>query len=231
MTPRVEQPARSPFSSIRMRWSALLVCACTLSASAQIDVRAVAARVDTHYNHLRSLSARFTETYSGMGQHRTEAGTVLLRKPGRMRWSYAGGKLFVLDGKYAISYTPGDPQAQRIPAKQMEDLRSPLRFLLGHTQLEKELDHIQSSPGPNGAVILSGTPHYEVSGGEQRLQRISVTVMPASGTITALGLEEIDGSTTQFTFSEQHENVPSTDADFKFDAPNGVVITNGLPPV
>ena len=75
-----------------------------------------------------------------------------------MRWAYADGKLFVLDGKYAVSYTPGDPQAQRVPAKQLDDMRSPLRFLLGHTRLEKELDGLQVSPGPNGTAVLAGTP-------------------------------------------------------------------------
>ena len=83
-----------------------------------------------------------------MGMDRSEEGTLLLKKPGRMRWSYAqpAGKVFVLDGKYAWFYTPGDAQAQRIPAKKLDDLRSPLRFLLGHTELAKELDNIAVKP-------------------------------------------------------------------------------------
>ncbi len=214
-----------------VKWVAILACACVLHAPAQQDVHTFATRVDAHYNHLTSLSAAFTETYSGMGQHRRESGMLLLRKPGRMRWSYAGGKLFVLDGKYAFSYTPGDPQAQRFPAKQMDDLRSPLRFLLGHTRLEKELDHLQSSSGANGTVVLTGTPHATGSAGEQRLQRITVIVAPGSGVISALRLDEVDGSTTEFTFTGQHENVPSSDAEFRFVPPQGVVITDGLPPV
>ena len=214
-----------------VKWVAILACACVLHAPAQQDVHTFATRVDAHYNHLTSLSAAFTETYSGMGQHRTESGMLLLRKPGRMRWSYAGGKLFVLDGKYAFSYTPGDPQAQRFPAKQMDDLRSPLRFLLGHTRLEKELDHLQSSSGANGTVVLTGTPHATGSAGEQRLQRITVIVAPGSGVISGLRLDEVDGSTTEFTFTGQHENVPSSDAEFRFVPPQGVVITDGLTPV
>ncbi len=210
----------------------LLACALVVcSAHAQTNVHTLAARVDAHYNHLTSLRAAFTESYSGMGQQRTGSGTLLLRKPGQMRWTYADGKLFLLDGKYAISYTPGDPQAQRIPAKQLDDMRSPLRFLLGHTRLEKELDHLQASSAPNGGVVLSGTPHYELNPGDQRVQRIAVTVVPSTGIITGLSLQEIDGTTTDFTFSDQHENLPSKDADFRFTPPAGVVITGGLPPV
>ena len=79
-------------------------------------------KVDDHYNHLASLRAHYVEHYTGMGMDRAEEGTLLLKKPGRMRWSYAEpvGKVFVLDGKFAWFYTPGDAQATRVPAKQLD---------------------------------------------------------------------------------------------------------------
>jgi outer membrane lipoprotein carrier protein len=215
-----------------MRWiarTAVFLAASVATAAAQ-DVHAIASKVDDHYNHLSSLRATYTERYSGMGQQRTETGTLLLKKPGRMRWNYSSGKLFVLDGKFAVSYTPGDPQAQRVPAKQLDDMRSPLRFLLGHTKLEKELDHLQATPAANGAVTLAGTPHYEMSPGDQRVQKIAVTVSPTTGAISGLRIEEIDGTTTDFVFHEMQENVPASDADFHFTAPAGVSIIDGLPP-
>ena len=36
------------------------------------DVKTVAAAVDAHYNHLRTLQAGFTEVYRGAGIDRTE---------------------------------------------------------------------------------------------------------------------------------------------------------------
>src|ERR1017187_3731468 len=96
-----------------------------------------------------------------MGLDRTESGTLTLKKPGRMRWSYDAptGKVFVLDGKYAWFYTPGDAQVSRAPAKQLDDLRSPLRLLLGHTQLAKELDNIATTPIPNSPnSAIAGVP-------------------------------------------------------------------------
>ncbi len=76
-----------------------------------------------------------------------------------MRWAYdaPSGKIFVLDGKNAVSYTPGDSQALRTPAKQLDDLRSPLRFLLGHTEIAKELDGLTLTI-VNGGYTLSGVP-------------------------------------------------------------------------
>ncbi|MEZ2346369.1 outer membrane lipoprotein carrier protein LolA [Terriglobus sp. RCC_193] len=205
------------------------VAVLTGSVHAQ-DVHAIASKIDDHYNHLATLRSSYTEHYSGMGQQRTESGTLLLKKPGRMRWQYSNGKLFVLDGKYAISYTPGDPQAQRVPAKQLDDMRSPLRFLLGHTKLEKELDNLKVTPAGSGEVTLSGTPRYEMSPGDQRVQRIAVTVVAATGVITGLRIEEIDGTVTEFAFRDMKENVAASDADFRFTPPAGVTVVDGLPP-
>ena len=195
------------------------------------DALTLARRVDTHYNHLSSLRATYSERYTGMGQTREEHGTLLLKKPGRMRWTYNSGKLFVLDGKFATSYTPGDTEAQRIPARQLDDLRSPLRFLLGHTELEKELDHLTATPSPDGTT-LTGTPHYRLSPGNEfeRIQAIAVTVDPAAGQIRGLRITEIDGSTTEFHFSAQQENAPVSDPDFRFAPPPGVTVVDGLPP-
>ena len=135
----------------------LLIC-CAPFQSAQ-DKDLIVRKVDDHYNRLSSLRAHYTEHYTGMGMDRTEEGTLLLKKPGRMRWSYAApvGKVFVLDGKFAWFYTPGDAQATRVPAKQLDDLRSPLRFLLGHTQLRKELDKLAVASNGSGFEI-TGVP-------------------------------------------------------------------------
>ncbi len=191
----------------------------------------LAKAVDAHYNHLTSLEARYTERYQGLGSDRTETGTLLLRKPGRMRWSYdtPHGKLFLLDGHDAIFYTPGDPQAQRLPAKQLDDLRSPLRFLLGHTELAKELDHLTlTETGTPTAPLytLSGTP----KGMQQRLRTLALTVDTA-GTIHTMRLEEIDGSITTFTFTNQHENIATRDTDFTFTPPPNVTIINAANPI
>lgn len=188
----------------------------------------IAQRVDRHYNQLHSLKAEFTESYEGLGRARSENGTLLLLKPGRMRWDYSqpAGKVFVLDGKYAWFYSKGDPQVQRIGAKDLDDLRSPLRFLLGHTQLEKEIDHLAVTPTVNGSFILAGVPH----GQEKRVQRLALTVT-ADGVITAIEIQETDGAETRFIFTGEQPNVPIAPATFHFTPPPGVPVVDALPPV
>ena len=203
----------------------------SISAGAQQPpptAHTLAQRVDHHYNQLHSLKAQFSESYEGLGRARSESGTLLLLKPGRMRWDYTSpaGKLFLLDGKYAWFYSKGDPQIQRISAKKLDDLRSPLRFLLGHTQLEKEIDHLAATPAANGGFILAGVPH----GQEKRVQRLALTVSP-DGVITAIEIQETDGALTRFTFSGEQPNAPIPPATFKFSPPAGVPVVDAMDPV
>ncbi len=99
------------------------------------NVHEVAQEVDRHYNQLRSLEADFTEIYQGGGIERTESGTLRLKKPGKMRWDYRSPeeKLFVSDGANAWLYLPQQKQARKSSLKQLQDLRSPLAFVLGKT--------------------------------------------------------------------------------------------------
>jgi outer membrane lipoprotein carrier protein len=192
------------------------------------DVHELAQRVDHHYDSLRSLKAGFTETYEGLGIHRTESGTLLLSKPGRMRWDYSStpGKIFLLDGKFAWFYAPGDPQVQRVPAKELDDLRSPLRFLLGRTDLEKEIGNLTVAAGPNGTFVLSGQP----KGQEQRVARLALTVNTA-GTILGIEVEEADGALTRFVFSGEQANTAIPPETFRFTPPAGVPVADGPPPI
>src|SRR6266498_2702864 len=137
---------------------------CGLASAHAGDIKAVASAVDAHYNHLRSLQAEFTELYRGSGTERTESGTLWLKKPGKMRWEYRSPreKLFVSDGKDAWFYLPGDRQVRKTPVRKLDDLRSPLGFLLGKTKLEKELQALSLAtdvtPAVAGDTVLRGIP-------------------------------------------------------------------------
>ena len=214
------------------RRGCLTVAAALLSLSLGAQQKApsahdVAQRVDRHYNQLHSLRSSFSETYQGMGMKRTESGTLLLQKPGRMKWDYSSppGKIFLLDGKYAWFYTAGDARVQRIAAKKLDDLRSPLRFLLGHTKLEKEMSNLALTAGPGGSYTLTGQP----KGQEDRVKKLALTVT-AVGVISAIDVEEINGALTHFTFSGEQANVPVPPATFQFTPPHGVPIVDALPP-
>jgi len=140
----------------------------------------------------------------GSQAHRERHAADAQAGPYEVDYSSPAGKLFLLDGKFAWFYARGDSQVQRIPAKELDDLRSPLRFLLGHTELEKEVNNLTLAAGPNGLLKLSGQP----KGQERRVTRLTISVTP-EGTITGIEIEEADGALTRFTFTGEQPNAPS----------------------
>jgi outer membrane lipoprotein carrier protein len=198
------------------------------SSYAQPDIRSIADTVDNRYNHLRTLEAQFTETYSGSGATRTESGTLLLKKPGRMRWDYTHPrtKMFLTDGKTAWFYVPGETQVRRTPVKEIDDLRSPLRYLLGKTKLEKEFEGLRiansEKPANPDDIVLEGVPR----GLRERVARTLLEVS-RDGYIQRIVVEELDGSVTEFRFLQQKENVEVPDARFRFTPPPGVEVVQG----
>jgi outer membrane lipoprotein carrier protein len=208
--------------------TAVLVLALTPTAStAAEDVHSIAAAVDEHYNHLHTLQAEFTEVYRGSGIERTESGTLWLakgglKKPGKMRWEYRSPreKLFVSDGKDAWFYVPGDRQARRTDARKLDDIRSPLAFLLGKSKLEKELQGLSLAPDLTpaavGDVVVRGVPKALAG----RVSEILLEVTPGHR-ITRIVINEVDGSVTEYRFSEQKENEAISEGRFRFSPPSG----------
>jgi outer membrane lipoprotein carrier protein len=215
----------------RLAVLAVFSAAGLMTAAGADDVKTVAAAVDAHYNHLRSLQAEFTEVYRGSGIERTEAGTLWLKKPGKMRWEYRSPreKLFVSDGKDAWFYVPEDRQARKTAAKKLEDIRSPLAFLLGKTKLEKELRGLSLAPDVTawqaGNLVLRGVPQ----GMEDRVSEILLEVT-ADHQIARIVIQEVDGSATEYRFGEMKEDVAIGDGRFGFTPPAGTETVDGLGP-
>jgi outer membrane lipoprotein carrier protein len=200
----------------------------TVSFAAAPSVHSIADAVDHRYNHLQTLQAEFTEIYRGAGMERTESGTLWLKKPGKMRWQYRSPreKLFVSDGKNAWFYVPGEPQVRRTPVRQLDDLRSPLAFLLGKTKLEKELSGLSPAedvaPLTAGNMVLRGVPRAMADQVNQVL--VEVTTV---GRIDRIVLEGTDGSSTEFRFQGQTEDGKIDDQSFRLEVPPGVEVIDG----
>ena len=216
----------SPF--VRVFVAVVFVALICTSLSAQTDVHAIADKVDQRYNHLQTLEAQFSETYSGAGMTRTESGTLTLKKPGRMRWDYdqPRPKMFLTDGQTAWFYVPGEKQVRRAPVKQLDDLRSPLRYLLGKTKLEKEFVSLSiatdAKPVNPGDIVLRGVP----KGMQDRVAQTLLEVTP-DGLIMRITVEELDASVTEFRFLQQKEDVQLADQHFRFTPPPGVEVVQG----
>ena len=189
------------------------------------SVTEIARRTDQHYNNLKSFKADFTEAYQGPGVARTESGTLWLKKPGKMRWEYKNPtqKLFLSDSHTAFFYVPGERQARKTPLKNLDDIRSPLRYLLGKTKLENELERLSLAsdltPGRPGDTVLRGIPKAM----KDRISEVVLEISP-SFQIDRIIIREVDGTSTDFRFSNMVENVPVEDSLFRFTPPAGVEV-------
>lgn len=195
-----------------------------LPCSAQTaDAKSIARAVDEHYNSLKSFKAAFTEIYQGPGVSRTESGTLWLKKPGKMRWEYhqPREKLFLTDSESAYFYVPGEHQVRKAALKKLDDIRSPLRFLLGKTKLEKELDGLSLAPDvtpvQGGDTVLRGIPKAL----RDRVSEVLLEISP-SHQMVRIVIHELDDTTTDFRFSQVEENLPLEDKLFRFTPPPGV---------
>ena len=205
----------------------VLVLAGPLTMRAQ-DIRPTARAVDEHYNHLRSLQTDFTEIYRGDGAERTETGTLWLKKPRKMRWEYRSPKekLFVSDGKVVWFYLPAEKQLRKTEFRKLDDLRSPIAFLLGKTKLENELTGLSKvadqAPMNPANTLLRGIPKAMAD----RISEVLLEVTP-SNQLARIVFTGVDGASTEFRFASPKEDLEISDRRFQFTPPPGVETVEG----
>jgi outer membrane lipoprotein carrier protein len=200
----------------------LLLCLLPVSLVAETpDLGPILKAVETRYNHAETLQVAFREAYTAPGQpRRTESGSLLLRKPGRMRWDYTSpaGKLFVSDGKFLWLYTPSNHQVEKMKIKESDDMRAPLAFLLGKLHFDKEFRNIQHQTVADGIRITAdpktdSLPYTKVEfvvGPDNQIRRVQVT--------------GYDQSVLEFDFDQEKLN-PQLEANlFQFHMPPGAAL-------
>jgi outer membrane lipoprotein carrier protein len=197
------------------------------------DVHQLARAVDEHYNHLRSLQSDFTEIYRGEGSERVESGTLWLKKPRKMRWEYRSPreKLFISDGQAVWFYLPAERQLRKTALRKLDDVRSPVAFLLGKTKLENELrglsKAVDQSPLDPANTLLRGVPQSIVSESMAgQVSEVQLEITP-SDQIVRIVLMEADGATTEFRFAGWKENLELSESRFQFSPPPGVETVEG----
>jgi outer membrane lipoprotein carrier protein len=199
------------------RLSIALLAVSAFAADAQLTT--VLKSVEGRYNHAKTLQVLFTEQYTPKGGiQQSETGTLLLRKPGRMRWDYTQpkGKLVVADGTFIYIYTPSGNRAQKrkLTDSMAEEMQAPLAFLLGKLNFEREFKNLQAHP--EGADLrIVGQPKDE----NLPYSAVDFVVTPQSQ-IRKLKITMPD-YTLEFTFSIEKMNPPADPKLFAFQLPAG----------
>jgi outer membrane lipoprotein carrier protein len=205
----------------------------TLTASmlAQSPTAATLARdLQRKYDRVADFSADFVHSYRGgvLKQQATERGTLVVKKPGKMRWEYTAPekKVFVSDGHKIYSYIPQDRQVIVGTMPRDEHAPTPALFLTGKGDITRDftasLDKVaEAQPG---AVALKLTPKRR----EPEYESLTLVVNPKTLALQMLITVDAQGGRSAFTFSNLKENIGVADNHFVFKMPRNVdVVTDG----
>jgi outer membrane lipoprotein carrier protein len=181
--------------------------------------------VEDRYNRAQTLQITFSEAYSAQGKTwKPESGVLFLRKPGRMRWQYDSpkGKLFLSDGKFVYLITPDSNRVQKMKAKETEDMRAPMAFLLGRLRFDKDFQNFQSrQEGPD--TWISAEPKSP----DLAYTKVEFQVTPAFQ-IRRLQVTGQDHSVHDFHFDQEKLNPPLDAKLFQFELPPGTMLEESV---
>ena len=213
----------------------LLVSAITLAVAWTLQAQggdpvALAAKIQQRYNGIKDLQGDFVQTYEGgvLRTRTTERGTVAIKRPGKMRFSYTKPekKEFVSDGTRLYAHLVADKQVIVSPAPGPDEGDIPAMFLAGQSDLTRDYTPT-FTPLPGAAAGLVTLKLVPKKAGVE-YQSLGIGIDPKTLQIQFLTAVDTQGGRSSFSFSNLKENRGLTDKDFVFRVPRGVdVVTNG----
>jgi outer membrane lipoprotein carrier protein len=188
----------------------------------------LARRIQARYDGVADFEGAFTQTYEGgvLKAKTTERGTLVIKRPGRMRWVYTSPekKEFVSNGVKVYAYFPADRQVLVSDAPTGADT-TPALFLTGRANLVRDFDASAmavpgAAPGLLGLKLVARRPDPD-------FEWLAIAVDPVSYQIRHLVALDRQGGRSTFVFSDLKENRRPPDTLFEFRIPRGVdVVTN-----
>ena len=226
---------RSRFSSCIWRSGALVVLLSALAntsaqAAPKADAKQVAERVQAFYDRTKAVQSKFQQVYYLRLYKKkvTSKGQVVVKKPGKMRWSYGNpaGKVIVSDGKVVKVYDPpegGEPGQIFEQAIAGHQLPLAFSFLLGTARLDADFSFQLLDPKryefERGYVLKllpkKPNPQFEA------LVLFVEKEGDALGAVRRVLIVETSGNLNWFNFSDMKFNAKVDDGVFRFEAPKG----------
>jgi outer membrane lipoprotein carrier protein len=212
---------------------ALIVSALALASISIVaqtnDPVALAAKVQQRYNGIKDIQGDFVQTYEGgvLRTKTTERGTVSIKRPGKMRFTYTKPekKEFVSDGNRLYAHMVADKQVIVSPAPGPDQGDIPAMFLAGQSDLARDYTpSFTPLPGAaSGLITLKLVPRKA----NAEYESIGIGVDPTTLQIQFLTAVDTQGGRSSFSFTNLKENRGLSDKQFEFRIPRGVdVVTN-----
>jgi outer membrane lipoprotein carrier protein len=190
---------------------------------------ALARDLQKKYEQIQSFAADFEHVYEGgvLRKKIAERGTVVVRKPGMMHWTYTSPekKEFVSDGRKLYSYIPEDRQVIVSAVPPADEASSPALFLAGKGNIARDFTasaaKVAGLAGDEYALKL--VPRRT----QQEYDWLVLVVARGSLQLRRLVTTDSQGGTSTFVFTRFRENVKLPDGAFTFRIPRGVEVIDG----
>src|SRR5688572_2517456 len=164
-----------------------------LAAQGQQSPEVLARSLQSRYLGIRDFSADFVQTYRGgvLKTQTQERGTVVVKKPGKMRWLYTSPerKELVSDGRKVYWYVPEDKQVVVSDVPPEDQATTPALFLSGKGDIVRDFTASYVTGGSAGGVLLKLVPRRP----EQEYEYLVVTVDQATLQIRTLATRDRQG--------------------------------------
>jgi outer membrane lipoprotein carrier protein len=185
-----------------------------------------ATAVQSRYEGVRDVSARFTQTTHAArlgttpSKPATSRGRVMLAKPGKMRWTYEEPEpsLVVSDGKTVWIYDPAFAEVQKLPAAEGFLTGAAAQFLLGAGDMRRDFKVAAVSCEENAAE-LELVPRQPAT-----YEKLFLDVDPHTGDVRQTRIVDLLGNVVVVEFREQRLNLKPADSEFQFQVPEGAKV-------
>ena len=189
----------------------------------------VATSLQRKYDTIKDFSADFVQFYEGgpLKRKREERGTLLVKKPGKMRWAYKAPdeKVFVSDGTRLYQHFPQDNRVVVGPAP--EGNQAAVLFLAGRGNLTRDFT---VTFGQNNNPV-AWTLHLVPKQPQPGYDWLEIAATRDAFKLLTLTVGEAQGSRSTFYLSNFKENPGLADKQFAFSIPRGAEVVNDGGPV
>jgi outer membrane lipoprotein carrier protein len=197
------------------------------------DPTTIVRKLQERYDETRAFRAHFRQEtrVESLGVSDVSEGTVVFKKPGKMRWDYQTPKPqeIVSDGTTLWIHQPEDRQVLKAPFRGGFVSTTPVSFLLGVGRITDQFRPQVDARGCSATRLYVGLAAKSTD----ELGALAFGLDRATFDIVEAAVTDPIGNVTTLTFSEVARNVDVPDTTFDFQIPPGVdIITppGGAPP-
>ncbi|MFI5316781.1 MAG: outer membrane lipoprotein carrier protein LolA [Myxococcota bacterium] len=179
--------------------------------------------VQKRYDSIHDLRASFAQTSfsAALGKETEAHGSVVVKRPGKMRWEYAkpDGRIIVLDGSALRIWNPEEKQLQIAAMSASNVSPTALGFLMGQGVLRDSFSAETLSEPGRGELGLLLHPK-----GDASFESLSLWLDPKSLQLRESVVVDLFGNRTRVRFESTVENAGAEPSVFELTAPAGAEV-------